>query len=67
MFYLGLAEITASLVSLSLVVVIFVFYNYIADYEEKLLERRYDETYRKYKKRTGKWLPMIGKKLGSED
>jgi len=49
------------------VVVIFVFYNYIAGYEEKLLEQRYDETYRKYKKRTGKWLPMIGKKLVSED
>jgi protein-S-isoprenylcysteine O-methyltransferase Ste14 len=67
MFYLGLAVSTASLVSLALVVVIFLFYNYIAGYEEKLLEQRFDEAYRMYKNRTGKWLPMIGPKLGSED
>ena len=60
LFYLGLAVSTISLFSLVLVVVIFLFYNYIACYEEKLLEDRFHEKYRNYKKKTGKWVPMIG-------
>ena len=61
MFYLGLAVSTASLFSLGLVVLIFFFYDYIASYEEKLLEDRFHEEYRNYKIKTGKWVPMIGK------
>ncbi len=61
MFYLGLTVSTASLFSLVLVVLIFFFYNYIAKYEEKLLENQFNEEYRDYKKRTGKWVPMIGR------
>jgi len=60
MFYIGLAVSTASLFSLVLVAVIFIFYNHIASYEEKLLEDRFNEEYRSDKKRTGKWLPLIG-------
>ncbi len=62
MFYLGLAVSTASLISLVMVVVIFIFYDHIADYEEKLLEDRFQAEYRNYKKRTGKWVPLIGGK-----
>jgi protein-S-isoprenylcysteine O-methyltransferase Ste14 len=61
LFYIGLAVSTASLFSLALLVVIFIFYNYIASYEEKLLEVRFGEGYRSYKKRTGKWVPRIGR------
>ncbi len=60
-FYLGLTVSTASLFSLVLVILIFFFYNYIAKYEEKLLENQFNEEYRDYKKRTGKWVPMIGR------
>lgn len=60
MFYLGLAVSTASLFSLVLVVLIFIFYNFIASYEEKLLEDRFHEEYRNYKIKTGKWVPRIG-------
>ena len=59
MFYLGLSVSTVSLFSLGLVVVIFLFYNYIASYEEKIMEEQFDEEYRGYKKRTRKWVPMI--------
>lgn len=59
--YLGLTVFTVSLFSFALFVGIFVFHNYIASYEEKLLEVRFGEEYRKYKKRTGKWVPKIGK------
>jgi protein-S-isoprenylcysteine O-methyltransferase Ste14 len=60
--YLGLTVSTVSLFSLVLFVGIFVFHNYIASYEEKLLDARFGEEYRKYKRRTGKWMPKIGKK-----
>jgi protein-S-isoprenylcysteine O-methyltransferase Ste14 len=59
--YLGLAFSTVSLFSLALFVGIFVFHNYIASYEEKLLDEKFGEDYRKYKRRTGKWVPRIGK------
>jgi protein-S-isoprenylcysteine O-methyltransferase Ste14 len=59
MFYFGLAVATASLASFALVVVIFLFYNHIASYEEKLLEEHFNEAYRTYKNRTGKWLPNL--------
>jgi len=60
MFYLGLAVSTASLFSLVLVVLIFIFYNFIASYEEKLLDDRFHKEYRNYKIKTGKWVPRIG-------
>jgi protein-S-isoprenylcysteine O-methyltransferase Ste14 len=60
LFYLGLAVSTASFISLVLLVVIFLFYNYIASYEERLMEIKFGEDYVTYKKRTGKWVPKIG-------
>jgi len=59
MFYLGLSVSTASLFALVLVVVIFLFYNYLSSYEEKLMENRFSVEYGNYKKRTGKWVPRI--------
>ncbi len=60
LFYLGLGVSTASLISLAFVAIIFLFYNYIAGYEEKLLDLRFGEQYKTFKKITGKWLPRIG-------
>ncbi len=59
--YLGLAISTLSLFSLALFVGIFIFYNYLASYEEKLLEEKFGEEYIKYKQRTGKWVPKLGR------
>ena len=59
--YFGLSISPASLFSLALLVVIFVFHNYIASYEEKLLEASFGKEYRIYKKRTGKWVPKFGR------
>jgi protein-S-isoprenylcysteine O-methyltransferase Ste14 len=61
LFYLGLAFSTVSLFSLVLLVLIFLFYNYIAGYEEILLVEKFGEGYNTYKKSTGKWVPRIGK------
>jgi protein-S-isoprenylcysteine O-methyltransferase Ste14 len=62
LFYLGLTLATVSLLSLAVFAGIFIFYNYISGYEEKLLEARYGEAYKEYKARTGKWIPKIRKK-----
>ncbi len=59
LFYLGLALFTASLFSLVLWVAICIFYNYLASYEEKLLEAEFGESYRIFKEKTGKWLPRM--------
>ncbi len=59
LFYLGLALGTFSLFSLVLWVAICIFYNYLASYEEKLLEARFGESYRSYREKTGKWLPRM--------
>jgi len=59
--YLGLSISTFSLLSLALFMGIFIFYNYLASYEEKLLEEKFGEEYIKYKQRTGKWVPRISR------
>jgi protein-S-isoprenylcysteine O-methyltransferase Ste14 len=61
--YVGLTVSTASMLSLGVCVAGFAFHNYIAGYEERLLEMKYGDAYRNYQKRTGKWLPKIGKRL----
>jgi protein-S-isoprenylcysteine O-methyltransferase Ste14 len=58
-FYLGMIVATASLISLTVAAGIFFFYNYIASYEEKLMETWFGEAYKSYKSRTGRWLPKI--------
>ena len=60
LFYVGMTVTTASLLCFALLIVAFVFYNYIASYEEKLLNQKFGEDYKNYKKRTGKWLPKVG-------
>ena len=57
--YLGLANLTFSMISFMLIFGIFIFYNYIAGYEEKLLLERYGESYRQYQQKTGKWFPRF--------
>lgn len=59
LFYFSLAAATASLFSLACLAGIFLFYNFIAGYEEKLLEAKFGEAYRTYKQKTGKWLPKF--------
>lgn len=62
--YLGLAVATASLLSLAISAGIAVFYNYIAGYEEEALLAKYGEEYSAYRIRTGKWVPVIRRKVG---
>ena len=59
--YLGLTVSTMLIFSFVLLVGIFIFHKYIASYEERLLEMKFGDEYRRYKGRTGKWVPRIGR------
>jgi protein-S-isoprenylcysteine O-methyltransferase Ste14 len=59
--YLGLALATASVAACGVLVAVAAFYNVLATYEETVLEARFGEDYRRYKQRTGKWLPRPGR------
>jgi len=54
LLYFGLTIATLSIISFAIFIGIFIFYNYIAGYEEKLLDAKYGEKYKEYKKRTGR-------------
>lgn len=58
LFYLALLFSTFSLASFVVFVVIVLFYNHIAAYEEKLLEKRFGGEYRRYMERTGRWYTL---------
>ena len=59
LIYFGMTVSTASLFCLTLLVLIALFYNYIAGYEEKLLEEKWGSDYIAYKKKTSKWIPNV--------
>lgn len=61
--YMGVTISTVSLLSLAWFVVISAFYDHIASYEERWLEEQLGDGYREYKKRTGKWVPGLGRGL----
>jgi len=60
LFYLGLVLSTFSIASAAVFVVIVLFYDYIARYEERLLLGRFGEEYERYMERSGRWLPGAG-------
>ena len=59
LLYLGLVFSTLSIISLIVFGGIFIFYNYIATYEEKYLEEKFHAEYTTYKEKTQKWVPRI--------
>jgi len=57
--YIALIVLTMSLASIILWIVIFIFYNKMATYEEKDLERIVGQEYLEYKKKVPKWIPIL--------
>ena len=55
LFYMVFIFATFSLASFVFWIAIFIFYNYIAGYEEKIMEAKFGEDYALYKQKTGKW------------
>jgi protein-S-isoprenylcysteine O-methyltransferase Ste14 len=59
LFYQLLFFLTLSLICLGLAACIFLFYNFIASYEERWLEERFGQEYRDYRKRVPRWIPRL--------
>jgi protein-S-isoprenylcysteine O-methyltransferase Ste14 len=59
LFYVFLISLTLSLISLFIFICIFIFYNYIARYEERYLEKKFGQDYLDYKKNVPKWIPRL--------
>jgi len=59
--YFAFAVSSLSLIALALIIPVFFFYDFIAGYEQKLLEEKFGDAYRDYEARTGKWLPGLGR------
>ena len=66
LLYVGLAVSTVSLLAFALFAVVFIFYNYIAHYEEKLMELKFGEDYKAYMQKTGKWKLLGYSKYGHQ-
>ena len=62
LLYFGLAFATGSLASFGLWIVIFLFYDYIAAYEERYMVEQFGKRYTEYREKTGKWLPRMGRR-----
>lgn len=56
LFYIAISLFTISLASLGFVLIIIVFYNIIANYEEQYLLNKYANDYLDYKNKTRKWI-----------
>ncbi len=57
LFYVALITATMSLLSLAMGILIFIFYDFIAAYEEKLLEKKLGQDYVEYKNKVPRWFP----------
>lgn len=58
-FYLSLSFAFNSFLGLLMLIPVFLFYNYIASYEEKYLIKKFGDAYTTYQQRTGRWLPKL--------
>ncbi|MBN1798910.1 MAG: isoprenylcysteine carboxylmethyltransferase family protein [Spirochaetales bacterium] len=59
LFFLAFVAATLSLAALGFWLIMFFFYNYIAAYEEKMLEKKFGERYLAYKHRVARWMPGV--------
>ncbi|MGB2905982.1 MAG: isoprenylcysteine carboxylmethyltransferase family protein [Candidatus Aminicenantaceae bacterium] len=59
LFYKLLFLLTLSLICLGLITCIFLFYNFIASYEERWLEEKFGQAYQDYKAKVPRWIPRI--------
>jgi protein-S-isoprenylcysteine O-methyltransferase Ste14 len=58
LFYVGLTLATLSLATVVVLLIICVYYNMLANYEEKKLEEKFGSAFLEYKKIVRKWIPF---------
>ena len=59
LIYIAFIALSISLISIVLFIVIFLIFNKMANYEEKVLENFFGRQYLEYKKQVRKWIPKI--------
>ncbi len=59
LLFMGLSILSWSLLAFGLCVIIIVFYEYVATFEEKLLVEQFGQEYRDYQKKVPKWIPGL--------
>jgi protein-S-isoprenylcysteine O-methyltransferase Ste14 len=59
LFYLGVTILMYSLPLFLMFVIIFLFYNFIAKHEEKLLINQFGDSYVSYMKKVRRWIPRF--------
>lgn len=57
--YLGLIFFSFSFISIIGWIIVFILYDYLASFEKRELEKKYDKKYLEYKKKVPKWFPRI--------
>lgn len=57
--FVALSIFSLSLFSFAVLLAMFIFLNYIASFEEKVMEKRFGKKYLEYKSKTGKWFPKL--------
>ena len=57
MLYFGLFLISPSLAALGVAILIALFMNFVATYEEAKLAEKFGQSYRDYRRQVGKWFP----------
>lgn len=62
LLYLGLLLLTFSMAAVLVWIIIFIFYNFIASYEENLLSGKFGKEYERYKQMVPRWIPRFGKR-----
>lgn len=62
LIYVAFLFYSISLISVAVFIIIFLIYNRMVNYEEKILENLYGQDYLEYKKRVSKWIPNPFKK-----
>jgi len=59
LFYLGVSVLMYSLPLFIMFIAIFLFYNFIAKHEEKLLLNQFGDSYANYMKKVKRWIPRF--------
>lgn len=65
LFYLALLIATCSIAATVVWIIIILFYNYIASYEEDLLIQHFGKAYEAYREKVPRWTPRINNESGS--
>ena len=61
LIFISFILLSISLISIALFIIIFILYNKMATYEEKILEGMFRDQYLEYKKQVPKWIPKLKK------